>query len=241
MHEQVKAAFDPIHADAQLKGRTRDAVLRQMHATPHQTRMVFRTLAAAACMVILLAGGHWLYFTPTAEISIDINPSLELSINRFDRVIGAEGRNEDGAQLLESVQVRFSDYQDAIAQILESGPVAALLAEDADLTITVVGPENAQCARMLIQIESCTAGQKNACCYHANASEVSDAHALGLSYGKYSAYLALQALDPSVTPEEVQEMTMREIRERIESLGGTAETAGEEVPHQQGYGHHGHH
>ena len=241
MHEQVKAAFDPIRADVQLKARTQTAVIQRMHAAPRWTQAAFRSLAAAVCMVILLAGGHWLYFTPTAEISIDINPSLELQINRFDRVIAASGRNEDGAQLLEAVQVQFADYQDALQQILESKSVAALLAEDADLTITVIGPKNAQCARMLTQIESCTAGQENACCYHVDAAEVSDAHAFGLSYGKYSAFLTLQALDPSVTPEEVQGMTMREIRERIESLRGGGETAGEGTPHQQGYGHHGQH
>ena len=36
-----------------------------------------------------------------------------------------------------------------------------------------------------------------------------------ISIGKYRAFLELQALDPSVTPEEVQKMTMREIRERM--------------------------
>ena len=29
--------------------------------------------------------------TPTAYISIDINPSLELGINRFDRIVSVEG------------------------------------------------------------------------------------------------------------------------------------------------------
>lgn len=44
------------------------------------------------------------------------------------------------------------------------------------------------------------------------------AHEAGLSYGKYMAYLELQALDPDVTPQEVQGMNMREIRNRIEAL-----------------------
>ena len=56
-------------------------------------------------LTVTLWGGTWLYFTPTMEISVDINPSIELGVNRFDRVISVDGYNEDGqalAQLLDS-------------------------------------------------------------------------------------------------------------------------------------------
>ena len=61
------------------------------------------------------------------------------------------------------------------------------------------------------------------------------AHEAGLSYGKYQAFLALQALDPSVTAEEVQGMTMRELRDRIAALGGDPDAVGS---HSQTSGHH---
>ena len=48
-----------------------------------------------------------------------------------------------------------------------------------------------------------------------------EAGELGLSWGKYQAFLALQALDPSVTPQEVRDMSMREIRDRLEELSGS--------------------
>ena len=44
-------------------------------------------------------GKRWLYFTPIAEISIDINPSIELRVNRFDQVISVDGLNGDGQAL----------------------------------------------------------------------------------------------------------------------------------------------
>ena len=47
-----------------------------------------------------------------------------------------------------------------------------------------------------------------------------EAHALGLSCGRYMAYLEWKALDPDVTPEEFNGMTMREIRDRIAALSG---------------------
>lgn len=35
--------------------------------------------------------------------------------------------------------------------------------------------------------------------------------------GKYHAYEELHALDPSITPEEAADMTMRELRDRIDA------------------------
>lgn len=40
----------------------------------------------------------------------------------------------------------------------------------------------------------------------------------GLPYGKYRAFLELQALDPTLTPEDVAGMTMKEIRAWIDEL-----------------------
>lgn len=72
------------------------------------------------------------------------------------------------------------------------------------------------------------------------------AHEAGLSYGKYMAYLELKELDPDIAPEDVQGMTMREIRDRIGQLSGNAELSdidgsGQESGghHQENYGGHG--
>ena len=86
-------------------------------------------------------------------------------------------------------------------------------------------------------------GQRNAYCYCAHPDEVEAAHAAGLSYGKYQAFLELQALDPTITVEEVQDMTMREIRDRIDALSGDSEgqtqtNTGGAGQGQTGSGHH---
>ncbi len=44
------------------------------------------------------------------------------------------------------------------------------------------------------------------------------AHSSGLSYGKYRAFLELQSVAPDITPEQVQDMTMREIRDLTAAL-----------------------
>ena len=144
-----------------------------------------------------------------------------MGVNRFDRVISVQGWNDDGTALAETLDLTNQTYTDAVETILASETIEALMAQNAVVEIGVIGEDDARCAQMLAAVESCTAGQQNAHCYQASPHEVAQAHDCGLSYGKYRAYQALAALDPTVTPEAVQGMTMRQIRDRIAALSGT--------------------
>lgn len=244
MKDKLKAAFDQVQAEEALKEKTRAYLAdHAQNRTPARKHPVARRLVpAAACLVLVLLGGNWLYFTPTATISVDINPSLELAVNRFDKVLSVDGYNQDGQALADTLDCTFASYTEVVDAILADEQVAALLSDNGVLTITVVGDNETQSARLLSGVESCTAGQKNAYCYCAHGEEVEHAHQAGLSYGKYQAYLALHALDPTVTPEQVQEMTMREIWDRIDALSGTGtatESATDGAHHGQSENGHG--
>lgn len=243
LNEKLKDVFDQVQAEEDLKEKTRAFLARKTQEYKKARTVKYKYLIpAAACLIFVLFGfgGYWLYFTPTADISVDINPSIELGINRFDKVVSVSSYNDDGQDLLDSINIKYMDYTEAVDQILASENIAALLDNDAVMTITVVGSDGEQSARLLSGVESCTEGQKNTHCYCADSDEVSQAHQMGLSYGKYRAYLELQALDTDITPEEVQGMTMREIRDLIDSLSGDgeAETQAESNGyHKNGNGH----
>lgn len=147
--------------------------------------------ASAACGFVFLIGGAWICLSPTAQISIDINSSVELGINRFDKVVSVKGRNEDGSRLAERLDVWFVDYEEAVEQVMKDDGIAELLEENEVVTITVVDPESAQCRRILPTVQNCVDGYQNSYCYYAHSEEVEEAHDLGLSYGKYRAYLEL--------------------------------------------------
>ena len=240
MKDKFKAALDQVRADQALKENTMAFLAQRTQGFTDRPRKrastARRLVPAAACLVLVLLGGNWLYFTPTAAISVDINPSLELTVNRFDKVLSAQGFNEAGQALADTLDLSFADYTDVVEELLATDQITALLSGDAVLTITVVGGSDSQSARLLSGVETCTAGRENAYCYCAHGEDMEAAHDAGLSYGKYQAFLALQALDPSVTAEEVQGMTMRELRDRIAALGGGQNAAGE---HTESSGHHG--
>ncbi len=181
----------------------------------------------------MLFGGHWLYFTPTAEISIDINPSIEMSINRFDQVIVINDFNEDRRKLADSLNIKYMNYADAVEQVLNNDTITALLSDDEVMTITVTGADGQQSARILSGVEACAEERRNTYCFYASSEEVADAHGMGLSCGKYRAFLELQLLDPNITPEAV-----REIRDLIDRLSTDSENNSSSYDNRQN-GHHG--
>ena len=216
MREQIRNAFGAVHADEALKERTRAFLAERAYGRRRARPAVRRLALAAACLVLLVTLGGWrVYFTPTASVSIEVNPWVELSVNRFDRVIGVTGRNDDGVALAADLGLRFLTCDQAIQAVLADSRVASLLAEDAVMTIAVTGEDEGQCGRLLSGAERCTAGEDNAYCYCASGQEAREASEAGLSCGKYRAYLALRELDPSVTAEEVRDMTLSQLRDRI--------------------------
>nr|WP_325185463.1 hypothetical protein [uncultured Oscillibacter sp.] len=240
MNNALKNLFGPIRAEEDLKDRTRASLAERTRGYTKRAAAKRRYpayTAACACLALVLLGGRWLYFTPTAEISIDINPSIELSVNRFDRVISVTGFNEDGRELSHELNVKYKSYAQAVEQILHHDSITALLSAGEVMSITVVGPDGQQCAKLLSGVEACTAGQHNTYCYLAQPEEAAAAHEAGLSCGKYRAFLELQRLDPDITPEAVQGMTMREIWDMI---GRLSSDGGSDAPQPGGWGN-GHH
>lgn len=240
MNKAFRELFGPIQAEEALKDRTRAFLAdrtRGYTGAGAGKRGYSAYAAACACLLLVLLGGRWLYFTPTAEISIDINPSLELSVNRFDRVIAVTGFNEDGWNLSSALDVKYRNYAQAVEQILHHDSVAALLSGGEIMAITVVGPDEEQSAKLLSGVKACAAGQRNIGCYSAQPEEAAAAHEAGLSCGKYKAFLELRRLDPDITTEAVQDMTMREIRDMI---GRMSSDGGSDFPPSGGWGN-GHH
>lgn len=229
MNDRLKKAFDEIHAEEQLKEKTRKAVFEKSkrHVSVRQPYGKYAAVSVV-CGLVFFVGGAWLYLSPTAQISIDINPSVELGVNRFDKVVSVKGLNEDGRRLAETLDIRFADYEEAVEQVMENDSIAKLLKENEVITITVTGPESAQCRRILPKVQHCVEGHRNSYCYYAHSEEVKEAHSLGLSYGKYRAYLELKEIAPEILPEDVQGMTMKEIREweaELRNMREDSETA----------------
>lgn len=211
MTTPLQTHFDAIHADDTLKQNTKDYIARQRRQpAPRRTH---RALAIALCTLLLFIGGGGFAFSrPIHAISVDINPSLELGINCFNRVVSVEGFNEDGVALADTLDLKYKTYDDAIDTLMASDTVNQCLAEDELVSITVAAANDNASEEMLATVSGCHGmNRSNISCHAHRDLDPQTAHAAGLSLGKYQAYLSLQEVDPSITPEDVQAMSMRDI------------------------------
>lgn len=226
MENKLKPVFDRIRAEASLKRDTKAEVLRKL--SRRNSVVTLRAMVAGACCAAILLVCFWSYQRPTATISLDAGHSLELGINCFDRVISVEAFNEDGQELLNRIQVMNLGYTEAVEQLLEEGT-----SEEELTVLSVSGTEGEQVDRIILQMENCGGENQQAQCQYAAPEIVEQAHANGVSAGKYRAFQELQTLDPSVTLEEVMNMTMKQIRQRIEELhSGDTEATNPEIPEE---------
>lgn len=230
LDNRLYEAFDAVRAEDPLKASTMEFLSRKRKAAVSSGSWQKR-LAAAACMLVMLVVGFGIgvYSTPVSVVSVDINPSVELGVNRFDRVISVEGYNEDGAELVRGLHLKNRTSADAVSAIVNSSMVRGMIDRNEWLTLTVVGEDPQRNASLQANLTDCISHIQNAQCVGASADEVRQAHACGMSYGKYLAGLKLLEVNDDLTMEDVKGMTMREIHE----LCGTG------GKHHQGKGHHG--
>lgn len=227
MSGRIKNAFDEIRADENLKESTTayinsQRMRREKKRSLPRFRMAFA--AAAAALALMIGGGYSVYAIPESYISIDVNPSVELTLNRFDRVLSATAYNDDGLIVLDSLDLKNARYTDAIDTLVESAAFSAYLTDGNDLSIAVVSDDGDD---LISGILSCRAIQRYGAYYTlADADTRQEAHACGMSFGKYQAYLDLSQYDGSITPETCRNMTMREMHTLLTQYQGSTGSTG---------------
>ncbi len=222
MANRIHDAFENVTADSETKEATRRFLAEKRRKKPNAffAPPVRRVLVAVCVMAVVLlgAGGYagysWM-LAPVSYVSIDVNPSVELVLNRIDRVVSTAAYNPEGEELLDGLSLRGKTYLQAIEQIAASDIIKKYLSSDEELVLTVAADGKKE--------QVLTAGVERSCRHIGHGSRsvsvdlsvAEQAHGNGLSIGKYSAYLQLSQYDESVTVEECRHMSMAQIHSRI--------------------------
>lgn len=211
MDRRIHDAFAAVTADVQRKESTK-RFLREARR-PKRRRAPWMVPVLASLIVCLCCWGGFAYLnTPVSYISMDVNPSIELTLNRLHRVIAAQAWNIDGERVVQQVRVNGLTYTEAIDTLLESEAMQPFLTAQAELTFTVSAADQRTETLLLEGIGACAGCQKHRGQRgRANRELVEEAHRQGLSFGKYKAYQALQEQGYAITPEECREMSMAEL------------------------------
>lgn len=242
MDEKIKAAFDSVKAEQELKTATKYFLYENyIHTTPKRAFSGKKALcAAAACLVLIVCTSIFTYSTPVSAISLDgERSSVELGINCFNKVVTVTCFGNEEA--ISCLNLKNKDYREAVSAVLEGAEEYGN-----SPTLTVSCKNEKKCNKMTSEIQACHSADAHIQHHGENHSISEEAHSHGLSTGKYSAYLTLKQYEPELTAEEAAALTMRELRDRIALYEEEAEahteatTEASSFPehHSEGQGNH---
>lgn len=237
---KVKQSFDAVCAPEEIKQQTLTYILDQqaekdanqtenrpnnvVPAPRFRAHTYTRLIAAAACLLLMACclGGWRMYTQPTAYVGVEVNPSIELTLNCFDRVIAAEGLNADGEVLLESVSLTNMSFEDALNTLSQSETFGEYAQGDALVQVSVVSDNQNQAETLLSQssqeLESLPC-ETNCAIYDAEIREEALEAQMGVA--RYCAAQDVLAVTSAYTLDELSQLSMRELQDLITENGGS--------------------
>ncbi|WP_444658369.1 anti-sigma factor domain-containing protein [Caproiciproducens sp. R2] len=194
-------------------------------------------LASAAAAVVIVSGaGVWAYCTPYSYVSLDVNPSIEYSVNRFKRVLSAEAVNGDGEEIIQKLDLKNKTIDEAIRDTVgEIGRTGYFSAEDPDEILIAASCENEQNSQKLAeglqssakQAVEDTNTQVEVEAVGVGYGQVQEARSLGTTPGKLNLVQKLQTSVNSPESVDIQEWLkkpVKDIRKAIETAEQESKT-----------------
>ena len=97
-------------------------------------------IGAAAALVLAIGGfaGYQYQFAVDTAVSIDVNPSIELEVNRQEKVLKANPLNEDAKTLLDGMELEGTNLKTAVNAVIGSMVQNGYLTADANSILLTV-------------------------------------------------------------------------------------------------------
>ena len=108
--------IEKIRDNGYAVGQVLDVTARQASA---RKRLV-RQLASMVAVIAIGSASAFAYYTPYYYVSLDVNPSLEYSVNYFDRVLSVKVLDKDGIlNEAELENLRNKKIEEAVVETVE--------------------------------------------------------------------------------------------------------------------------
>ncbi len=187
-------------------------------------------LAVAACLLLVVGafGGNYYSqnFAVDSVVNVDVNPSIELTANKSDKVLEVNAINVEAKKVVKNLDLKGIDLDTAVSAIIGSCLQNGYLKEGAEneILISVKNDDKAHAKALEKNINAQIAtklNNKKAKATVINQQIVEDDKALELaqknniSLGRASFILSLVEKDSSLKPEELAKLSIHELAEII--------------------------
>ena len=95
----------------------------------------------AACLCLTFFGWYQPNFTPYGALRLQINPDVEMTLSRTERVLDLEGLNADGAALIAGYDFGGKDREETAADLIERAIDLGYLSGGDTVSITVTSAD----------------------------------------------------------------------------------------------------
>ena len=158
---KIEKAFGNIKADDALKEATFEKVAAQMRTRPEKSKVV-KQRKNARRFAAVAGGGYHVYAKPVSYITMNVNPSVELGINRWNKVVECTGLNDDGSELLNRVDVKGLNYKNAMEELIGDEQIQSCINKGDEFAFSVTSEDDS----MVNEVESICSGHGMK--YHCN-------------------------------------------------------------------------
>lgn len=224
--KRVFDAFQSLEVPEGLNERTLATIeARRKKRSRGSLKQALIAIAACFCLAFVGIGGY-AYATPTAYVDVEADPHIQLTVNRFNIVVGASAIDPKGEEILASHQVVGKNYEEALASLDTASPTEE--ADDAELVAVSIACDDASQARALQnQTEQCLGKQGGAfTCGTFSTAEHDEAHHAGMGAARYAMAKRLVELGGANSIEECQNMSMHELRALVSESSETSDPSG---------------
>lgn len=187
--------------------------------------IVQRMAAVAAIFIIVLGFGLYSYYSPYSYISMDINPSVEIVLNRYERVLDVQPLNDDG-KIIVNQQYKFMHKQvdEVISQLIDNAHQKNYLKNgiDNEIFITVSAPKAKVAQKIGQYVQEYAAAEVTQNHIEANIAVESvtiqkhiQASKEHISAGKLLLLEQLQQVLPTATIDDIKGKSVKDIIQNI--------------------------
>lgn len=135
-----------------------DVVTMNEKTVRKRGKLKFATVAAL--FLVLIGAGTVAYASPYYYVSMDVNPSILLKVNVFNRVVGIEAVNEDAVAIVTQLSVNNQGVDDAIcsavAQLEQAG---YLTAENGEIMLSTACANQGNAEKLALRVQSAAQGE----------------------------------------------------------------------------------
>ena len=221
----VKSALEVIIPEDRLIQETEILLSRTMSKKKFSIKKCsinkLKFITAAACLSIIIGVlSLYIYQKPVSYLSFDVNPSLELEINRFDRVINVNFFNVDARNLVSEDELNSLKTAEAVSLIIKRVNEKGYLSRSEASVMTIATNsyslnKSNQLLHDCISNINISSKSINMISFVASKELKKEADLLSLSFGKLELIKIMQQLDKTITVDDLRDASITSIMNDI--------------------------